>query len=481
MSSESGGPSSRPALVFISHEKTDTGIAREIRVHLEADGFKCWLAPDDIRGPTPWPQQVEDAIDSCDVMVIVVSDSASDSPHVSREVDLAVEKAKPLLPVRIADVVPTGSLNYLLRLAQWIDLFPGSIADHAPTLQGMVGSMVSEEDLVVAPLAVEPPLAAAAPASVASGPRPVLEPGLPAPPPPPVPLDDGKRRRRPALLLFLLLLLVGVAAAVAIGLALGGDGETDAAPDGGTDVGTDGDAEDASDDDPLPPGGEGDDALIDPAVLELQGSRVAVIGRPLRLDVAGLEAVPDATASWSIEGMAAGGGQALEHTFNTTGRFDVVVELRAGTELETLTTEIDVFDALTVNIAGADDDSYAPGTLFRLQAQAKGGEGPWAYTWTLPDGSRSTGAFVSDLELPPGTHEVGVEVVPRDDALKEVDGLSATATIEIEVRASVAATTTSRRPPATTAPPSPPTTTAPPPSTTCPRIEPPSGYPVNCP
>jgi hypothetical protein len=173
-------------VVFVSYEKSDVGLAGEIRAHLEAGGFACWMAPDDVRGPVPWPEQVEQAIESCDVMLVVVSANASASQHMSREVDLAVEKAKPLLPVRVEDVVPTGTLNYLLRLAQWIDLFPGSISDHATALQGMVGSMLTDRSL-----AAEPP--------------------PPAPPPP-------RRRRR-----FPRKTVIGAAAfaLVAVGLGLG--------------------------------------------------------------------------------------------------------------------------------------------------------------------------------------------------------------------------------------------------------------------
>lgn len=151
--SGSSSPRSR-GVVFISHEKSDDGLAHEIRSYLQAGGFTCWLAPDDIHGPTPWPEQISNAIDACDVMLVIVSAHANRSPHVSREVDLAVEKAKPLLPVRVEDIAPTGSLDYLLRLAQWIDLFPGPIANHAASLQYMVGSMLTEHGLT--PPAPEP-------------------------------------------------------------------------------------------------------------------------------------------------------------------------------------------------------------------------------------------------------------------------------------------------------------------------------------
>jgi hypothetical protein len=184
-------------VVFVSYEKSDVGLAHEIRAHLEAGGFACWMAPDDVRGPVPWPEQVEQAIESCDVMLVVVSANASASQHVSREVDLAVEKAKPLLPVRVEDVVPTGTLNYLLRLAQWIDLFPGSISDHATALQGMVGSMLTDR-------------------------------GLAAPPPPKV--RERPRRQLSQKTIVGAGVVALVAAALGLGLFLGGgDGAEDAA------------------------------------------------------------------------------------------------------------------------------------------------------------------------------------------------------------------------------------------------------------
>lgn len=155
-----GEPQHSRGVVFISHEKSDAGKAGEIRRHLEAGGLSCWMAPDDIHGIAPWPEQVEQAIDDCDVMLVVVSANASASKHVSREVDLAVEKGKPLLPVRVEDVAPTGTLNYFLRLAQWIDLFPGSIADHAAALETMLASILAERGLT--PAVPTPALASAA-------------------------------------------------------------------------------------------------------------------------------------------------------------------------------------------------------------------------------------------------------------------------------------------------------------------------------
>lgn len=157
---------SRPNSIFISHESSDCGLAQEIRAHLQAGGFDCWMAPDDIDGSTPWPEQIAQAIDACDVMLVVVSANANGSPHVSREVDIAVETGKPLLPVRVEDIVPTGALNYLLRLAQWIDVFPGTIADHAGSLTGMATAMAERQPGAEAtPFAPTTPYSSAGPPS----------------------------------------------------------------------------------------------------------------------------------------------------------------------------------------------------------------------------------------------------------------------------------------------------------------------------
>jgi Tol biopolymer transport system component len=203
-------------VVFISHEKSDDGLAHEIRDHLEAGGFACWMAPDDIRGPTPWPEQIARAIDSCDVMLVVVSAHANGSPHVSREVDLAVEKGKPLLPVRVEDIVPTGSLDYLLRLAQWIDLFPGTVADHATNLQTTVASMLPQRD--------------------------------PTPPPPPTAppsTPPATHRRRPPITRRALAVVAAVAVLAVIGIAIALTRD-----DSGTDIATDETADQALPDEP---------------------------------------------------------------------------------------------------------------------------------------------------------------------------------------------------------------------------------------
>lgn len=132
--------------VFISYGSGDMALAREIRGHLEVGGYVCWMAPDDVAGAKSWAEQIVEAIAACKVMLVLVSAVSNASSHVSKEVDLAIEHGKAVLPVRIEDVVPSGALRYLLALAQWIDAFPGPIGPHADEVKRRVAAIVSPDD-----------------------------------------------------------------------------------------------------------------------------------------------------------------------------------------------------------------------------------------------------------------------------------------------------------------------------------------------
>jgi predicted ATPase len=108
-------------LCFISHSSTDGGQARELRRVLTEGGYEAWIAPDDITGSGPWAEQIVAAITGCSVMVVLLSRAANESRHVAREVHLALEHGKPVLPIRMEGGVTTGSLQYLLALHQIMD------------------------------------------------------------------------------------------------------------------------------------------------------------------------------------------------------------------------------------------------------------------------------------------------------------------------------------------------------------------------
>ncbi len=188
--------------VFISYGSSDMALARELRSHLQAGGYICWMAPDDVAGPKTWAEQIVEAIAACKVMLVLVSSVSNASDHVSKEVDLAIEHGKAILPVRIEDVVPSGALRYLLALAQWIDAFPGPLGPHADEVKRRVAAIVSSKDAEGAP--IEEPVAGSPPPVQQPVERPRAEPER----------RPAESARRPAWMKWAVL---GVVAAVVLG------------------------------------------------------------------------------------------------------------------------------------------------------------------------------------------------------------------------------------------------------------------------
>ena len=63
-------------------------------------------------------------------MVLVLSSSANASPQIVREVERAVSKGIPIIPLRIEEVKPTASLEYFLSTPHWLDAFNPPLERH---------------------------------------------------------------------------------------------------------------------------------------------------------------------------------------------------------------------------------------------------------------------------------------------------------------------------------------------------------------
>lgn len=128
--------------VFISHSSADSPAARELLDDLMANGYSTWIAPDDIDSSASWAEQILTAVDECRVLVVLLSEAANASSHVSREVSLALSRRKLVLPIRIEGVRPKGALEYLLTQVQRVDAFPPPLHDHLPRVRAQLSRLV---------------------------------------------------------------------------------------------------------------------------------------------------------------------------------------------------------------------------------------------------------------------------------------------------------------------------------------------------
>ena len=132
-----------PSKVFISHSSKDSRTAEEICAALEEQGIHCWIAPRDISPGDNWSESIIDALNECELMVMVFSSHANASKQVMREIERCVHKEVPIIPFRIEDVLPSKSLEYFLSTPHWLDALTYPMAPHVRKLTEVVTGMLS--------------------------------------------------------------------------------------------------------------------------------------------------------------------------------------------------------------------------------------------------------------------------------------------------------------------------------------------------
>jgi hypothetical protein len=109
--------------LFVSHVREDRAEAMEIVAALERRIIRCWIAPRDVQPGHPFDEEISTAIDGCRAMLLVFSDHCNDSEYIRREVTVAGESQKLVIPFRIENAQPKHGLRVRLADLHWIDGF----------------------------------------------------------------------------------------------------------------------------------------------------------------------------------------------------------------------------------------------------------------------------------------------------------------------------------------------------------------------
>lgn len=96
-------------------------MADAICAGLENRGIRCWIAPRDVQPGEEWTKAIVNAIDNCKIFLLVLSDNSNKSSQAIKEVDCAEKHEKTIIPFRIEDIQPTGSMEYYLGSLHWLD------------------------------------------------------------------------------------------------------------------------------------------------------------------------------------------------------------------------------------------------------------------------------------------------------------------------------------------------------------------------
>lgn len=120
--------------VFISHSQKDRPVAQRVLRLLEQEKIRCWIAPRNVPAGMTWSKAIPDAITKSRIMVVILTSGANTSDHVSREVELALKREVDVIPLRVEEVEPAGSLEYWIGQLQWLDAVAPPLEDHIGVL-----------------------------------------------------------------------------------------------------------------------------------------------------------------------------------------------------------------------------------------------------------------------------------------------------------------------------------------------------------
>lgn len=124
-SGSSGGTGmGKTGAVFISYSHCNKDVADALVDYLMSHDVPCWYAPQDIEPGEEYPESIDKAIRNAECFILIFSNDSNKSKQCKRELHLATEYDTRVIPFRIEDVAPSGSMNYYLASLQWIDAFP---------------------------------------------------------------------------------------------------------------------------------------------------------------------------------------------------------------------------------------------------------------------------------------------------------------------------------------------------------------------
>lgn len=156
--------------VFLSYSSKDKTAADAACNVLERNGVRVWMAPRDVNPGAAWASEIIAAIHGARAMVLVFSSNANASPQIEREVERAINKGIPVIPVRVENVQPSDALEYYISTPHWLDAFSPPLEAHLEKLSISVKRLLSMPEAETSKKAATPDTISAKAASVVAAP-----------------------------------------------------------------------------------------------------------------------------------------------------------------------------------------------------------------------------------------------------------------------------------------------------------------------
>ena len=108
--------------IFVSYSTKDEAFVFQITKKLEDAGLKIWIAPRDIKKGTVYTDSIVEAIEKTKIFLLLISKNSQQSNEVNRELTMACEEEKTIIPFRLDESPIKGIFKYYLISTQHISV-----------------------------------------------------------------------------------------------------------------------------------------------------------------------------------------------------------------------------------------------------------------------------------------------------------------------------------------------------------------------
>jgi hypothetical protein len=132
--------------LFISYSIKNRFVAEAAKHFLEDNGIRCWKAPDNILPGQDWAEAITDAIMDASILLLIWSSDSMSSDQVKRELTLAANSSKTIIPFRIEEIIPKGAFAFYLSTTHWLDAFDNDVEIHFSRLVSRILPIIKATD-----------------------------------------------------------------------------------------------------------------------------------------------------------------------------------------------------------------------------------------------------------------------------------------------------------------------------------------------
>ena len=114
--------SNKERYVFISYSSYNQALAESMRSLLIEEKIENWMAPYDIPAGYKYAHVINDALENCACVLLLLSEKSQESEFVEREIERAVSYKKPVVTMRLDDCVLNSGFKYYLGASQIVSV-----------------------------------------------------------------------------------------------------------------------------------------------------------------------------------------------------------------------------------------------------------------------------------------------------------------------------------------------------------------------